>query len=172
MDTTVYSNDRRVEVVQKARQNGTRKRNNKRADSDWILHIHQAHPSDSGIYECQINTEPKKSKEYHLHIVGKYSLVVFSPTLWTLGTFSIWWMDILNLDLFQSTSIFPLVYFFLLAAFLSASFYIFVFSFVVHVPQFSQILRFSWYSKFSDFLNSLLFKIFRFSNFFILCSRL
>ena len=59
-----------------------------------------------------------------------------------------------------------LVYFFLLAAFLSASFYIFVFSFVVHVPQFSQILRFS------DFLNSLLFKIFRFSNFFILCSRL
>lgn len=69
MDTTVYSNDRRVEVVQKAGQNGTRKRNNKRADSDWILHIHQAHPSDSGIYECQINTEPKKSKEYHLHIV-------------------------------------------------------------------------------------------------------
>ena len=74
MDTTVYSNDRRVEVVQKEGQNGTRKRNNKRADSDWILLIHQAHPSDSGIYECQINTEPKKSKAYHLHIVGKYSL--------------------------------------------------------------------------------------------------
>ena len=74
MDTTVYSNDRRVEVVQKEGQNGTSKRNNKRANSDWILHIHQAHPSDSGIYECQINTEPKKSKAYHLHIVGKYSL--------------------------------------------------------------------------------------------------
>ena len=74
MDTTVYSNDRRVEVVQKEGQNGTSKRNNKRANSDWILHIHQAHPSDSGIYECQINTEPKKSKAYHLQIVGKYSL--------------------------------------------------------------------------------------------------
>ena len=61
-------------MVQKEGQNGTSKRNNKRANSNWILHIHQAHPSDSGIYECQINTEPKKSKAYHLHIVGKYSL--------------------------------------------------------------------------------------------------
>ena len=80
MDTTVYSNDRRVEVVHPtastAGANGTKLRNNNR-DSDWILHIHQAHPSDSGIYECQINTEPKKSKAYHLHIVGKFEFLAF-----------------------------------------------------------------------------------------------
>ena len=97
MDTTVYSNDRRVEVVHPtastAGANGTKLRNNNR-DSDWILHIHQAHPSDSGIYECQINTEPKKSKAYHLHIVGKFEFLAFP--LFIL-------MDILNLDLFQST---------------------------------------------------------------------
>ena len=34
----------------------------------WLLHIHQAKPKDSGAYECQINTEPKKSKGYRLHV--------------------------------------------------------------------------------------------------------
>ena len=38
--------------------------NNER--DDWLLHIHQAKPKDSGAYECQINTEPKKSKGYKL----------------------------------------------------------------------------------------------------------
>ena len=31
---------------------------------------------DSGIYECQVNTEPKRSLAFNLHVVGKFSLHV------------------------------------------------------------------------------------------------
>ena len=37
---------------------------------DWILNIHGAKVEDTGTYECQINTEPKKSKSYVLSVVG------------------------------------------------------------------------------------------------------
>ena len=67
MGSTVYSNDRRFEVVHPNRTQSSR--NNNR--DDWLLHIYPAEPQDSGIYECQINTEPKKSKAYVLQVVGK-----------------------------------------------------------------------------------------------------
>lgn len=59
MGSDVYSNDRRIQVHHP-------RGNNER--DDWLLHIHQAKPKDSGAYECQINTEPKKSKGYKLHV--------------------------------------------------------------------------------------------------------
>ena len=37
---------------------------------DWILNIYQAKVKDTGTYECQINTEPKRSKSYQLRVVG------------------------------------------------------------------------------------------------------
>ena len=37
---------------------------------EWNLHIFPTRVEDSGIYECQINTEPKKSKAFHLDVVG------------------------------------------------------------------------------------------------------
>ena len=67
MGSTVYSNDRRIEVVHPNHTQASRNNNRE----DWILHIHQAEPADSGIYECQINTEPKRSKAYHIQVVGK-----------------------------------------------------------------------------------------------------
>ena len=38
---------------------------------DWRLNIKRARVEDSGVYECQINTEPKKSKKYQLLVIGK-----------------------------------------------------------------------------------------------------
>lgn len=35
---------------------------------DWNLHIRNVNLSDSGVYLCQINTNPVKSKKIHLHI--------------------------------------------------------------------------------------------------------
>ena len=66
MGRTIYSNDERVQIVHPNRSDSMR--NHKR--DDWILQLRDTSPSDSGIYECQINTEPKKSKAYILHVVG------------------------------------------------------------------------------------------------------
>ena len=64
MGTIVYTNDQRVRAVH---PNGT--------DSiDWNLDIGNADVEDSGVYECQINTEPKKSKAYVLQVVSKSTL--------------------------------------------------------------------------------------------------
>ena len=74
MGHTIYSNDERVQIVHPNRSDSMR--NHKR--DDWILQLRDTSPSDSGIYECQINTEPKKSKAYILHVVGMLCSVLFS----------------------------------------------------------------------------------------------
>ena len=43
----------------------------KNQSPDWILNIHDAKVKDTGTYECQINTEPKRSKSYRLVVVGR-----------------------------------------------------------------------------------------------------
>lgn len=41
------------------------------ADSDdWDLKIEYAQQRDSGIYECQVNTEPKINLAVHLEVTG------------------------------------------------------------------------------------------------------
>lgn len=40
--------------------------------TNWTLRIDFAQKSDSGSYECQISTEPKISKAFMLHVVGKW----------------------------------------------------------------------------------------------------
>lgn len=37
---------------------------------DWDLRIEYAQQRDSGIYECQINTEPKINMALHLEVTG------------------------------------------------------------------------------------------------------
>lgn len=39
---------------------------------EWILKIVSVQPRDSGIYECQVSTEPKISQAYRLTVVGKF----------------------------------------------------------------------------------------------------
>lgn len=38
---------------------------------NWTLQIKYPHLRDNGVYECQINTEPKMSLSYVLNVVGK-----------------------------------------------------------------------------------------------------
>ncbi len=49
------------------------------ADSDeWNLKIDFAQARDSGIYECQVNTEPKINLAVHLDVTGKTSIKLFN----------------------------------------------------------------------------------------------
>lgn len=41
---------------------------------DWDLKIEYAQLRDSGIYECQVNTEPKINLAIHLDITGNFLL--------------------------------------------------------------------------------------------------
>ena len=91
MGMTVYTNDDRIEPIHPIPNfNGSinanfyrdskpmeeikipsdRFRYLKNQSPDWILNIHQAKVKDTGTYECQINTEPKRSKSYQLRVVG------------------------------------------------------------------------------------------------------
>ena len=40
---------------------------------NWTLQIKYPQVRDSGVYECQINTEPKMSLSYELHVIGEYT---------------------------------------------------------------------------------------------------
>ena len=55
----------------------------KEQSPDWILNIHRAKVKDTGTYECQINTEPKRSKSYQLLVVGMYIFTRFLLLLQT-----------------------------------------------------------------------------------------
>lgn len=37
----------------------------------WTLQIKYVQARDTGIYECQVSSEPKISSRIHLHVVGK-----------------------------------------------------------------------------------------------------
>lgn len=41
--------------------------------SNWTLQIKFPQIRDSGIYECQVNTEPKMSLPFRLNVIGEYS---------------------------------------------------------------------------------------------------
>lgn len=40
---------------------------------NWTLQIKFPQERDAGIYECQVNTEPKMSLAFQLNVVGKSS---------------------------------------------------------------------------------------------------
>lgn len=42
--------------------------------SNWTLQIKFPQIRDSGIYECQVNTEPKMSLPFRLNVIGEYFL--------------------------------------------------------------------------------------------------
>ena len=61
MGGVVYTSDPRVAVSQTGSGGGDL----------WTMTIRSTKVSDSSRYECQVNTEPKKSKEFSLRVVGK-----------------------------------------------------------------------------------------------------
>lgn len=60
--TVTYTSDARFMV---SNQPGT---------DDWNLHIEYVQPRDGGIYECQVNTEPKIYRAVDLKVLGEFLL--------------------------------------------------------------------------------------------------
>ncbi|ETN57867.1 hypothetical protein AND_010559 [Anopheles darlingi] len=73
--TAVYTSDERFQVIRSEKA------------ENWTLQIKFAQQRDSGIYECQVNTEPKMSMAFRLNVVGKLDVTMaqISSTV-TLGT--------------------------------------------------------------------------------------
>lgn len=42
---------------------------------EWSLKIESPQPRDSGVYECQISTEPKISQAFRLTVVGMFKKI-------------------------------------------------------------------------------------------------
>ena len=45
-----------------------------RSGNSWRLHLSNSSKKDAGLYECQINTEPKIHLPFHLSVSGKYNI--------------------------------------------------------------------------------------------------
>ncbi|XP_017093891.2 zwei Ig domain protein zig-8 [Drosophila bipectinata] len=63
---TTYTSDQRFQVL---RPDGS---------ANWTLQIKYPQPRDSGVYECQINTEPKMSLSYTFNVV-ELKAEIFGP---------------------------------------------------------------------------------------------
>ncbi|XP_026316033.1 zwei Ig domain protein zig-8-like [Hyposmocoma kahamanoa] len=57
-----YTSDQRFQVIRPDKS------------ENWTLQIKFPQERDAGIYECQVNTEPKISLAFQLNIVGEFSL--------------------------------------------------------------------------------------------------
>ncbi|KAH8413055.1 hypothetical protein KR009_007777, partial [Drosophila setifemur] len=55
--TATYTTDKRFQVTES------------KDSRDWTLHVKSPLAKDSGIYECQVNTEPKMSMAFQLNII-------------------------------------------------------------------------------------------------------
>jgi len=44
---------------------------------EWTLKINYVQPRDAGVYECQVNTEPKMNLAFMLKVEGKIKVVKF-----------------------------------------------------------------------------------------------
>lgn len=46
------------------------------ASDEWRLTIAFVQPRDAGVYECQVNTEPKMMLAFWLRVEGNYSIII------------------------------------------------------------------------------------------------
>lgn len=58
-----FSSDQRFSVLEIPRP--------RLSASDWSLTVKNASVGDSGMYECQVNTDPKMNRKFHLAVKGK-----------------------------------------------------------------------------------------------------
>ena len=71
MGGVVYTSDPRVAVSHSDGGGGS---DNGGGSGDlWTMTIRSTKVTDSSRYECQVNTEPKKSKEFSLRVVGRWT---------------------------------------------------------------------------------------------------
>lgn len=58
-----YTNDQRYQAL------------HTEGSDEWSLRITSPQTRDSGVYECQVSTEPKISQAYRLNVVGEFDLM-------------------------------------------------------------------------------------------------
>lgn len=44
---------------------------------EWTLKVTSPQSRDSGVYECQVSTEPKISQAFLLNVVGTYNILEY-----------------------------------------------------------------------------------------------
>ena len=59
-----YTNDQRYQAL------------HTEGSDEWSLRISSAQTRDSGVFECQISTEPKISQSYRLNVVGRFKMLM------------------------------------------------------------------------------------------------
>lgn len=64
-----YTSDQRFQVIRPDKSD------------NWTLQIKFPQKRDSGIYECQVNTEPKMSLAFRLNVIGKLPSIKASVSL-------------------------------------------------------------------------------------------
>lgn len=68
----IYTSDDRFSVAVQSNSDGTW--------TDWKLGIKAVQPKDAGVYECQVSTEPRTSKDFRLIVVETKARIVGSPS--------------------------------------------------------------------------------------------
>ena len=76
MNSIVYTTDTRFSATRHATADTPK------GGDTWALSLIDAKPQDSGFYECQLNTVPKKSKSFELRVVGE--LRNYTLSLWAV----------------------------------------------------------------------------------------
>ena len=64
---TIYVNNARISIKREVQ-----KSNNQEHDEDWMLQILHSKISDSGLYMCQVSTEPPQIHKIYLSVEGTY----------------------------------------------------------------------------------------------------
>lgn len=67
-----YTSDQRFQVIRPDKSD------------NWTLQIKFPQKRDSGIYECQVNTEPKMSLAFRLNVIGKLAALSRQCACWEI----------------------------------------------------------------------------------------
>ncbi|CAG9804978.1 unnamed protein product [Chironomus riparius] len=65
-----YTNDQRYQAL------------HTEGSDEWSLRVTSAQPRDSGVFECQVSTEPKISQAYRLNVVVSKAKILGNPELY------------------------------------------------------------------------------------------
>jgi len=57
----------------------------------WYLHIKNVHEADRGWYMCQVNTDPMRSRQGYLQVVGEYYIAYVTD--WVINLNSVGKLD-------------------------------------------------------------------------------
>ena len=66
---TIYVKDARISIKRQIQESSSKEK----MDEDWMLQILHSKIPDSGLYMCQVSTEPPQIHNIYLSVEGTYS---------------------------------------------------------------------------------------------------